>query len=120
MRSIGFILSLVVVIFSVQPRIPALAQEKTVQEQNAGMECCNEQADCCWNSPSNADDTRKCDSEQGCTDKCQCIAHSQTVNAIAGNPAQLNMFGVYIEERETLSTPYHLILPVSIWHPPQS
>ncbi|MEX0982046.1 MAG: hypothetical protein WDZ47_08175 [Bacteroidales bacterium] len=116
---------MVVVLLSAQPFMSALVQEKAVQEkavqeQNTDMLCCNEQTDCCGNSDRDADDTRKCDSEQDCTDKCQCVTHSQTVNAIAERSPQYNMFRVYIEAQETLSTPYHLILPVSIWRPPQS
>lgn len=120
MRSVGFILSLMVVMFTAQPLMSALAQEEAVQEQNTGMLCCDEQTACCRNTDSDAGDSRKCDSEQNCTDKCQCVTHSQIVNAIEGSAAQLSMFGVYIEVHETLSTPYHLILPVSIWHPPRS
>lgn len=120
MKAIGFILSVIVVMFSAQPLISALAQEKAVQEQHTCMLCCNEQSDCCWNSDRDADDAKKCDSEQGCADTCQCVTSSQAVNAITGSSSQLNMFGVYIEVHETLSTPYHLMLPVSIWHPPQS
>jgi len=120
MKSLGFILSIVVVLFSAQPLISALAQEKAVQAQNNEKLCCSEQTDCCRNSDRDTEDAGKCGSEQGCTDKCQCVIHSQSVNAITENSAPLNMFGLYIEVHETLSTPYHLILPVSIWHPPQS
>ena len=120
MKAIGFILSVVVVLFSAQPLMSALAQDKTVPEQSAGMLCCGEQAHCCWGAEGDAADTGKCDPEQGCPDNCPCVTHIQAVNAIAERSAQLNMFGVYIETHETLSTPYHLMLPVSIWHPPQS
>lgn len=120
MKVIGFILSVVVVMFSAQPLMSVLAQKKTLQEQHTCMLCCNEQSDCCWNADKDAEDTKKCDSEQGCTDTCHCVAQNQVVNAITGIPTQINVFGVNLEKYEIFSTPYHLILPFSIWHPPQS
>ncbi len=120
MKSVSLIMSVFVLLLSAQPMMSALAQEKAVHEQNTDMLCCSDQTDCCGNSDRDADDTRKCDSEQDCTDKCQCVTHSQTVNTIAERSPQYNIFRVYIEAQETLSTPYNLILPVSIWRPPQS
>lgn len=120
MKSVSLILSIFVVLLSAQPMMSALAQEKAVQKQNIDILCCSEQTDCCGNSDRDADNTKKCDSKQDCTDKCQCVTHSQTVNAITETSPQYKMIRVYIEVQETLSTPYHLILPVSIWRPPQS
>ncbi|SRR6056297_300328 len=125
MKAAGFILSLVVVMFSAQPIMSVLVQEKIaqemiVQEGGTDMSCCEDQPDCCCNPAKDSEDTRRCDPDQDCSEKCQCVTHSQTLNAISGSSAQLNIFGVYIEAHETLSTPYHLVLPVSIWHPPQS
>ena len=120
MKTIGFILSVVVVMFSAQPLMSALAQEKIVQEQTTGMLCCAVQTDCCCNAGEDAGDARECDSNQDCTDSCQCVAQNQVINAITGISTQINVFGVKREKYDIFSSPYHLILPFSIWHPPQS
>ncbi len=125
MKAVGFILSVVVMMFSFQPLMSDLvhekiAQEMIVQEGSTDMACCEEQSDCCCNPAKDSEDTRRCDPDQGCSEKCQCVTHSQTLNAISGISPQLEVFGIHIETHEILISPYRLVLPVSIWHPPQS